>query len=299
MKRERAAAGVAAALLVGSCLLFALVGVTVKWLSPEFPAGEIVLYRSAVGLVCIAAYARWAGVPLATRVPMLHLRRSAAGVLALAAWFHAITALPLATAMTLNASSSVWLALTLCAAALLWRRAPVDLRLLGSVLVGFVGVACVLRPEFGQAPWHAVGAGLASGMLAAAAYLQLIALSRAGEPDERIVFYFCIGGVALGAALTMAAGGPTPLSPRSLALLLANGVLATVAQWMMTRAFAIGRPLANATLQYSGIVFSYLLGVALFSDRLSAVALAGIVLIVGAGIVATTLRSTPSWSTER
>jgi len=69
------------------------------------------------------------------------------------------------------------------------------------------------------------------------------------------------------------------------------GVLATVAQLMMTRAYSTGRTLVNASLQYLGIAFSFGYGVLLFADRMTWMALAGMLLIVGAGLCATLLRS--------
>ena len=60
-------------------------------------------------------------------------------------------------------------------------------------------MALVLRPTIDQQQlWFGL-AGLLSGMLAALAYLQVTALGRAGEPEERIVFYFSIGGLIVGA----------------------------------------------------------------------------------------------------
>jgi S-adenosylmethionine uptake transporter len=59
----------------------------------------------------------------------------------------------------------------------------------------------------------------------------------------------------------------------------------------MTRAYAIGRPLSNASLQYLGIVFSFGYGVWLFDDPVTAAALGGMLLIVGAGLAATLLRA--------
>ena len=75
------------------------------------------------------------------------------------------------------------------------------------------------------------------------------------------------------------------------ALLLGIGVLSTVAQMMMTRAYATGSPLVNGSLQYLGIAFSFGYGVLLFADRITWLALAGIVLIVVAGLFATLLRN--------
>ena len=135
--------------------------------------------------------------------------------------------------------------------------------------------------------------GLLSGMIAATAYLQVTALGRAGEPEYRIVFYFSLGGVAAG-ALTLLWTGVHAHDAAGVglaALLLAVGVLATVAQLLMTRAYSTGRTLVNASLQYLGIVYSFVYGVLLFDDRITWLALLGMVLIVGAGLSATLLRS--------
>jgi S-adenosylmethionine uptake transporter len=211
-------------------------------------------------------------------------------VVAVTLWFYSIGGLPLATPKTLNNMSSVWMALFLIGGGVLVGAARVDGRLVAAVLAGFAGVALVLRPTIEQQQlWHGL-AGLISGMLAALAYLQVTALGRAGEPDERIVFYFSTGGMAAG-AVWMAVQGLSRHTPLGLALLLAIGVLATAAQMMMTRAYRIGRPLVNASLQYLGIVFSVVFGVVLFDDPATASALAGMLLIVGAGLTATLLRA--------
>jgi S-adenosylmethionine uptake transporter len=280
----------AAWLMVGSSLAFAAMGVCVKVASVQYSAGEMVFYRSLVGAIVMAMLARWRGNPLRTSVASMHFWRSASGVFSLLLWFYALTGLPLATAMTLNYMSSVWMALFLIGGAALVGGGRIDGRLVAAVLMGFAGVALVLRPTVDQQQlWHGL-TGLLSGMLAATAYLQVTALGRAGEPEERIVFYFSVGGLVVGAAW-MALLGASAHTPRGLALLLAIGVLATVGQTLMTRAYRIGRPLANASLQYLGIAFSFVFGVLLFNDPVTASAVAGIVLIVGAGLYATLLRS--------
>ena len=76
-------------------------------------------------------------------------------------------------------------------------------------------------------------------------------------------------------------------------LLLAVGLLATIAQLMITRAFAIGSALSNAGLQYSGILFATAYGVLVFGERLSWMAVVGMLLIVAAGLVSTWLSRLP------
>lgn len=277
-------------LMVLASLLFATMSVCVKLASAHYHAGEIVFYRGLTGSLMMLAFARWQGGTVATAVPAMHFWRSLSGVVSLIAWFYAIGNLPLATAMTLNYMSSVWMALFLIGGAVMLGGTRVDGRLIATVLLGFAGVGLILRPtiEHDQL-WHGL-VGLVSGMVAATAYLQVTALGRIGEPEYRIVFYFSAGGVGAG-ALSMLATGISGHSAKGLALLLAVGVLATVAQLMMTRAYSTGRPLVNASLQYLGIAFATVYGVLLFDDRITWMTLAGMALIVVAGLGATLLRA--------
>ena len=194
--------------------------------------------------------------------------------------------------MTLNYMSSVWMALFLLGGAVLLGSTQVDGRLVAAVLAGFGGVALVLRPTLGgEQLWHGL-AGLLSGMTAALAYLQVTTLGRRGEPETRIVFYFAAGSVLAGAA-SMAWTGFSTHGLRGAGLLFAVGLLATLGQLMITRAYAIGSTLSNAGLQYTGILFAVFYGVALFGEHLSWMAFVGMLLIVLAGLASTLLSRLP------
>lgn len=277
----------AAWMMVLASALFATMGVMVKLASALYGTGEIVFYRGLIGCVMMALWSRRHGSGLRTAVPAMHLWRSGSGVAALMLWFYAIGQMPLATAVTLNYMSSVWMALFMLAGALLWRHSRVDGRLVLAVLAGFAGVVLVLQPTLAPDQWPGAVAGLVSGMLSAVAYLQVTALGRAGEPEPRIVFYFSLGGVVFGLTWALGSGGLRSHSLEGAALLLATGVLATCAQLLMTRAYAIGRALTNASLQYLGIVFAFGYGVWLFDDPVQPLALLGMALIVAAGLGST------------
>lgn len=278
-------------LMTLATLLFATMGVCVKLASEHYGTGEIVLYRGLIGAVMMFVICRARGGVLRTAVPGMHFWRAATGVTALSMWFYSIGNLPLGTAMTLNYMSSVWMALFLVGGAVVMGTTRVDGKVVATVLVGFAGVALVLRPTIDDRQlWHGV-VGLISGMVSALAYLQVTALGRAGEPEYRTVFYFSCGGAVVGTFLAFGSGTFHAHTLKGAALLLAVGVLATTAQLMMTRAYATGRTLVNASLQYLGIAFGFAYGVFLFNDPVTPMALAGMALIVGAGVAATTLRS--------
>ena len=278
-------------LIVLSSFLFATMGVCVKLASANYPPGEIVFYRGLTGTVLMLLLARWQGGTLRTGVASMHFWRSLSGVISLCLWFYAISKLPLATAMTLNYMSSVWMALFLVGGAVVLGSARVDGRLIATVLLGFAGVGLVLRPTIDeQQLWYGL-MGLLSGVIAATAYLQVTALGRAGEPEYRIVFYFSVGGVCAGALTLLWSGGLHTHTWKGAGLLFAVGALATVAQFLMTRAYSNGRTLVNASLQYLGIAFSFTYGVLLFNDSVTWMALLGMLLIMIAGLSATLLRS--------
>lgn len=279
-------------LMICSSFLFATMGVCVKLASDTYGPGEIVMYRGLVGMIGIALLARARGLSLKTQVPMMHAWRSVVGVAALTLWFYAIGHMPLATAVTLNYMSSVWMALFLIGGAVVVGAQRVDPRLVATVLVGFVGVALVLQPSVSRDQAVPGMMGLASGMLSALAYLQVTTLGRVGEPELRVVFYFSIGGFLTGLVMSLIQGWHVHHTLSGFVLLLATGVTATTAQVAMTRAYAIGRPLSNASLQYLGIAFSFVYGIVLFHDPLTWAAVGGMVLIVGAGLAASRLRAT-------
>jgi S-adenosylmethionine uptake transporter len=275
-------------------LFFASMGVCIKFASSHFNSFEIVFYRGIVGAIFLIAMTRVNGVSLRTRMPMMHVWRSIVGTISLTAWFFAIAALPLATAMTLNYMSSVWIATFLLGGALLMqgRNAPIREQgpLFLTVLMGFGGVALMLRPTLAE--HQVVGAlvGLLSGIFAAFAYLQVAALSRAGEPESRTVFYFSIGAVLAG-GVGMLFAGVTPWHWPSALWLLPIGLLALFGQLCMTRAYSRGATMVVANLQYSGIVIAGIYGIVFFGDQLPLMGWLGMALIIVSGIADTVLRT--------
>jgi S-adenosylmethionine uptake transporter len=279
--------------MVLASFFFASMALGIKFASSSFGTMELVFYRGVVSIVFMGLVVRARGIPLRTPVPMMHLWRSIIGVLSMGAWFYAIAHLPLATAMTLNYMSGVWVAAFIVGGALLYGGLPHQGRLLGTVLLGFAGVILTLRPTIDHNQLFAGVVGLLSGMGAALAYLQVTALGKAGEPEERIVFYFSIGAALVGVVGALFTGLTpwTEVRLQAAAWLIPIGVLASLGQWCMTRAYSQGATLVVASMQYSGIVFASLYSVLLFDDKLPLMGWAGIAVILASGVLATILRA--------
>ena len=282
--------------MVLASFFFATMGVGVKIASENFNTFELVCYRGFISMLFMWLIMRARGVKLATKVPMMHAWRATIGVLSLGTWFYAIAHLPLATAMTLNYMSGVWVAAFIVGGAMLYSSAK-DAKsqgpLLMTVLCGFAGVVMTLRPTIDQNQLFAGVIGLLSGMGAALAYMQVTVLGRLGEPEERTVFYFALGS-AMAGGVGMLFTGFSPASSWSSAgawWLIPIGILASLGQWCMTRAYSKGSTLVVANMQYSGIVFAAIYSLVLFGDNIPPMGWAGIAVILTSGVAATVLRS--------
>jgi S-adenosylmethionine uptake transporter len=293
--------------MLAAAFFFATMAVCVKFASEHFNSAELVFYRGLLGMFFMWALARSRGIKLATRYPGMHMWRSLVGVISLGAWFYAIAHLPLATAMTLNYMSSVWIAAFLVGGALLMGLLPARGErpaapaaglsqgpLVMTVVTGFIGVIMMLRPTIEQNQAFAGLVGLMSGLLAAFAYMQVMALARVGEPETRTVFYFALGSAVAG-GLAMGIAGVSEWHWKPALWLIPLGVLASLGQLCMTRAYTLAKTrsatLVVANLQYSGIVFGAIYSLLLFGERLPLIGWAGMALIMASGIAATVLRA--------
>ncbi|MHA7681289.1 DMT family transporter [Cupriavidus sp. PET2-C1] len=269
---------------------FSLMGVGVKLASEIYATGEIVFYRSLIGVIIMWTVLASSGTSVRTPHMAMHIKRSLFGVTALLLWFTSITMLPLATAMTLNYMSPVWIALILGAGAALTGTGGADRKLIGAILMSFGGVICLLQPSVGHNQLTGGLIGLISGMFTALAYVEVRQLGQLGEPEGRIVFYFSAVGMVVGLAW-MLYTGPSPHTWRGAGLLLAIGILATLGQTAMTRAYKRGNTLLTANLQYAGIVFSSLWGMIVWRDQLNWLSWVGMALIIASGIATTLTRA--------
>ena len=275
--------------------LFSLMGVCVKLVSEDYSTPEIVMYRSLIGALFLGGWVWVRGGSFKTTYPFQHLWRGVVGATAFGLWFFSFRGLPLATAMTLNYMSPIWIAGILFGIGLLRGKLRVEWKLVCAIVASFVGVVLLLQPTFRADQWHSGVVALGSGVLAALAYLQVRHLGDLGEPEYRVVFYFCLIGTVGGAIISMTCAslpGSDGIafhqhSARGIVLLTLIGVFAAVGQMAMTRAYHLGKTLVTANLQYSGIVFSSIWGFLIWHDDLEWMGWLGMVVIIGSGISTT------------
>ncbi|MFZ6689245.1 DMT family transporter [Undibacterium sp. SXout11W] len=270
--------------VAGFC--FALMGVLIKHVSDKLAVPDVLFYRSLINLVIVIFLMRQQRIAFSTQVPLLHVRRAMMGNLALVFMFYAIAHLSIATATTLNYTNPIFLALL---SIFLFKEKPTWLVYV-AVLIGFVGIVTILRPSFLPDQYLGGLAGLTSGLLTAVAYYSVGVLVRRGESELRVVFYFSLTGVALGLVWLLS----TQFAYVDLATvpyIVGFGVLGSLGQLCMTRAYGLGKALTTSALSYTTVIFSALLSWLLLNDTPALSTVLGIVLIIVGGVMSMVFNS--------
>jgi S-adenosylmethionine uptake transporter len=255
-------------------------GVLVKLSAVYFSSIELVFYRSMIGFLIICVIISVRHLPLSTLYWKNHCWRGLSGLGSVLMFFYCITQLPLATAVTLNYTSPLFL--TLLTTMIL--KDHFHWLLAVAVVLGFAGVVLLLRPSLHEDQWSGGLIGLASGFFAAIAYLNIRHLGNLGEPDWRVVFYFTLISTII-TSIWMLFNTFHPITPVNFLLLLGIGITATLAQLALTRAYRTGKVLVVGALAYSTVVFASLWGILIWDELLSLTSWLGVGLIVAGGLL--------------
>ena len=292
-----------------AALGFAIMGTLVKIGAAKFSSAELVFYRSAFGLLVIYAYIFAKKLPLKTPVMAKQMSRGVVGFASLVLFFYAIAHLPLATAITLNYTSPLFLALFMPFMLRVEHQKSVSKKgLYLAVVLGFIGVILLLKPTLNSDDALAGALGLLSGIGAALAYIHVKQLGNVNEPDWRTVFYFTlISTIGAGAWMGFSylfgkywlfGQDFTPVTLSDLALLIGLGVSSTIAQLALTRAYRTGNTLTVASLAYVTVVLASLFGILLWQEQLSFSEWLAIGLIILSGIISVNATNAPTQTTK-
>ncbi len=265
--------------MVGAAFFFSLMSVCVKLAGERLPTPQIVFARSLFSLILTAWMLRRARVsPWGNRKPLLVLR-GLLGFGGLLAFFHAITALPLADVTVLHYTNPVLTALL--AGVVLGER--LLRRDLAGLALGLAGVVCVAQPQFlfgglsNELDLRAVGIALVGAVASALAYTTVRALGRT-EHHLVVVFYFPL--VATPASLPFLAGNLVWPTPFEWVMLVGVAVTTQIAQVLLTRGLHSELAGRAMSMSYIQIVFATVWGLLLFGERPGWLTLMGALLVV-------------------
>ena len=268
-------------LLLGEALL-AVMGAIIKHLSVELSTEQVVFFRNLFGLVMLLPLVLRAGPgSLKTSVWHWHLMRGIVGLSAMYCYFWALGNMPLTEAFLVKLSSPFFMPLI----ALWWLKEPAGKYSWLALVVGFAGVAVILRPGADLADNALTVAALVGLLGAALAALAKVTIRRmsATEPSQRIVFYFGLIATLISFPAALIDWRPIPSS--AWFGIVAMGAVATAGQLAMTKAYRSAPTGKVGVYVYSAVIYGALMGW-LFWDEIPAwTTWAGAALIILAGFV--------------
>ncbi len=269
---------------------FAIMGAMAKELSTIMPSLEVVFFRNMVGTILIAVTFLKMPVKQVGGKPFLLFFRGLMGFMALVAFFYNIAHIPLADAMTFSRTSPMFTALL----AFWFLKEKIGLREITALLVGFVGIVFIMKPNGLQLDLTDM-LGLFSGVGAALAYTSVKELKK--YYDTRvIVLSFMLTGT-IGPLLLMLFNDALHVEFLKATFIVPDfkmwiyiaglGVSATVAQIYMTKAYGAEKAGIVGAISYTGILFSLIVGVLLGDALPDFWGAFGIVLVIIGGILVT------------
>lgn len=276
--QPRVLAGIAFRVAAMACM--ALLSALVKWTgSRGIPVFEIILFRNLFAFVPLGLYIwRTTGFSvLKTRRPFGHLVRATVGLSGMVCGFSAVQYLPLTEATALQFTSPLFM--TALSALLLSEK--VGRHRWAAVVVGFVGVLIMARPLPGQMNVPGVTLGILSALGAAGAMVAIRQISDT-EKGPTIVFYFTLGGVAIG-LVGSAFHWVTP-DPQTMGLLVVAGLVGGVGQLFLTEALRQAPIGVIAPFDYTQLVWASLLGLVIWGELPHPLTLIGAVIVAASGV---------------
>lgn len=269
--------------------MFSLMAASIKLAaSAGVPISHIIFYRGLFSVLSMSVYLKYRDHSLSTPHWRAHLRRAVAGYVGLISYVLAIVMLPLGTAVTLNYTSPLLLGVMLL---ILHRERP-EWPLLAALAGGLCGIVLLLRPTFEGSYWVGTLIALVSAVLAAWTALNIRALGRLKELPVKTVLYFSLF-ITLATLPWYLLSRPGTASLRGSAYVLAAATLAAIGQIMLTLAYQRGHTFLVSLLGYSQVVFTSVLGILLWNDRLTLMAWFGMALIIVSGFAATMSMKVP------
>ena len=266
-------------LMMMAMLLFEVMDAIAKWLvSADMSAIQVIAVRSwmVMAMILLILAVRGELSELVSKRPLQHAMRGIFGFFAPYTFFTSLRTLPLADATVVFFSA----AFVLTAASALLLKERVGIHRWSAVVIGFIGVVIAMNTQGGG---H-VGAYLLVLCATVAYSMIFISGKQLSKQDSVISLVFSLHfGMGIVATILL----PwvwVPITITVLGELLLMAVIALVAHFVFTTAFARAEVSALAPFEYTALVWATLIGYVIWLDIPSTEVWTGAVIIIGCGL---------------
>ncbi|MBL8908990.1 MAG: DMT family transporter [Rhizobiales bacterium] len=292
VRADRTAQGVG--IILASVVTMAFADAVVKLVSADLTIWQIFAARSSTAVILLGVLLRALGIALMPRRLGWVLFRSVLLVLAWITFYTSLPVIPLSAAAAAAYTGPIMIALM--SAALL--REPVTPMQWAGVLLGFLGVAAIVRPGTDAFSWFTI-----LPLLCAAFYALAMVLTRSKCRDEAplalgLALHVCFvatGLVATGMLAVLGLAGETksafpfllgdwaPMGLKEWGVMALLGVLSAAYFAGVARAYQIAPPQIIATFDYAYLVSAAVWGYVFFAETPGPLTIVGMILISLAG----------------
>lgn len=268
------------ALRIGATTCFAFMAAAIKL---GYEAGvstpELAFYRFAFGLPPLLAWIWWSGHPGAWRTerPMAHVWRAIVGLATMVTAFSALAYLPLAESTTIGFAAPLF-AVMLSALVL---KEKVGAHRWSAVVIGFLGVLLVMRPEGRELPAIGLALAVAAAFGVGVVTITIRQIGRTEHPQTTVLWFSLLSMAALGLFLPFYA---RLHAPATWLILIALGTFGGFGQIFLTASLRYAPVSVVVPFDYTQLLWAVLLGWALFANQPPATTWAGAAAIIASGL---------------
>jgi len=260
-----------------AAILFGIMAFMVKIISSQLPAGEIVFFRFAIGLIMIPLWMIFRNIKLEPENKWLLALRGIFGGIAISFYFQSVSLIDLSTAVMLSFTYPVFAAIF----ANFFLKEKLKMAGVFALTTSLIGIYLVLLPEFTQAnPGYLYG--LLSAIFAGLAVVIIRKLRRA-DNSWSITLALMIGGTSIGGLLSI--NNFIMPAPGLILLLIIMGIIATLAQLLLTHGYKYCKVVEGGIISMSTVLISVILAVLFLGEKLSLNFILGGCLIIGSIII--------------
>lgn len=261
-----------------ACGLFTTVIAISRVVSETIPVSTILFFQYFISMILLLPWMlQQGGKSLYLSKIGVIVIRSVAGYLNYAFIFFAVKHIPLVNVVLLNNAAPIFIPLIIW----MWKKVRISRKLWMGIMVGFVGIAIILRPTNS---FINIGSLFALGS-AVCVSISMITQRRLVKSESVYTisfYYFLISSII---SLPFMLERWEPIDQTTMLLLGVTGVLFVSGQYFFLSAFKYEKPTYLGSFSYSAIVYGLLIEWLVWKQFPGWVSLMGIVIVCAGGLI--------------
>ena len=262
-----------------SVLFFVLMSVCIKATGDNLPLFEVVFFRSFFALIPLFLVIFYFNLKITSiNNYKLHFFRGLVGIAAMSLFFISLRYVPLIEMQTISYSSVFFISIL----SIFFLGEKIGYRRVIAIIVGFIGVVIILKPNVNLFSNYSVLPLLASIFLSMA----VIILKKILLTNNNILSVWTFTLFATLFSLFFFNEDWIWPNNFDLVLLIASGILGFVAQLCLSKSFQLADASVLAPLDFTSVIWAFLIGYIIFGEFLSReVLLGGPLILLSVGYI--------------